>query len=218
MSLSREITDALETLHYASASVQAVMNSSASDNRFSRAMEALDRLAHEKQIPIAIVGGLAAIRYGYPAVTEDIDIAIARDQIPEFVIAAPTYGFEIAWRAESDWHTLTHGDVEINVVPEGGKAQDSSPTTIPSPAELGVAEGLDYANLAGWMELKISSGRRKDQTHVIEVLKKCSEAAIDSIRDHLRRVHDTYLQKLNELAEEAELERQQEARRRPPQH
>lgn len=83
---------------------------------------------------------------------------------------------------------------------------------------MGVAAGLDYASLAGWMELKISSGRRKDHTHVIEVLKKCRTTAIDSVRSHLQCVHESYFEKFNELAAEAEIERQQEAQRRPPSH
>jgi hypothetical protein len=107
-----------------------------------------------ESIPIAIVGGLGAIRCGYPAATQHIDVAIARDQLDAFVAAAPAYGFKIAWNAPSGWRTLTHDDVEINVVPEGGKAKNSSPTTIPGPTVLGVERGLDYASLAGWIELK----------------------------------------------------------------
>ncbi len=70
--LSPEIARALQTLQHRSASVAAVMNTPSSDNRFTRALLALEKLAIQENIPIAIVGGLAAIRYGYPAVTEDI--------------------------------------------------------------------------------------------------------------------------------------------------
>ena len=122
-------------------------------------------------IPIAIVGGLAAIRYGYPAVTEDIDVAIKRDHLDKLVTCAIKYGFRVSWQAELGWHTLEHGDVEIKVVPEGGRARNDAPTTIPGPDGMGVHSGVDYADLNHWMELKISSYRRKDQTHIVEVLK-----------------------------------------------
>jgi uncharacterized protein (UPF0147 family) len=35
------------------------------DNRFAAALSALETLATSQNIPIAIVGGLGAIRYGY---------------------------------------------------------------------------------------------------------------------------------------------------------
>jgi hypothetical protein len=182
-------------------------------NRFTVAFNALEQMAREYDMPIAIVGGLGAIHYGYPATTEDIDVAIASDQLQTLLNVAPQFGFRIAWRAESGWHTLTLGEVEINVVPEGRRARDDSPTTIPGPKQLGVQHGLDYANLEGWMELKISSGRRKDFTHVVEVLKKCDQDAVDKIRQHLEAIHLNYLSTFNQLATEAIQERQQEDQR-----
>ena len=79
-----------------------------------------------------------------------------------------------AFTVESRWHTVEFEDVEINVVPEGGTARNDSPTLIPSPASMRVSSDIDYADLPHWGELKVSSWRRKDQTHVVEVLKSVS--------------------------------------------
>jgi hypothetical protein len=212
--LSADITSALEILNFRSASVQAVMNSSKSDNRFTRAIMALDDLAQRERVPIAIVDGLAAIHYGYPAVTEDIDIAISRVDLEKLINKAVDYGFKVVWKADSGWHTLEHGDVEINVVPEGGRAKKDSPTTIPGPVAMGVSSGIDYADPPHWVELKISSNRRKDQTHIVEVLKVQTLAMRNQIEDHLKSVHSQYLSLFRELAAEAELERNQESERR----
>jgi len=70
-----------------SESVRAVLFSE--ENRFSSALAALERLSLGEAIPIAIVDGLGAIRYGYPAATQDIDIAIAKQQLEAFIAAAP---------------------------------------------------------------------------------------------------------------------------------
>ena len=210
MPLSNDIIAALSILARGSESVGAVMESDSSENRFTKALQDLQRLSERHNIPIAIVGGLGAIRYGYPAATQDIDVAIGKSQLERFTRFAPDFGFEIAWRAESGWPTLTHGDVEINVIPEGGKAKNTSPTTIPGPTEMGVLTGLGYASLASWMELKISSGRQKDFAHVVEVLKKCDAEQIELVRGHLAKVHPTYFETLNRLSEEAEDEKQQE--------
>ncbi len=214
MPLSDEIFEALATLSRRAESVSAVMGTANSDNRFTVALEALEKLAQDQSMPIAIVGGLAAIHYGYPAVTEDIDVAIAIEHLEILLDVAPRYGFKVAWRAQSGWHTLTHNDVEINIVPEGGRAKDASPTTIPSPMQLGVPSGIGYASLPRWTELKISSGRQKDRAHVVEVLKKCDSDSIEVIRHHLANVHDNYLQLFEQLATQAEEERQQENKRR----
>src|SRR5262249_993678 len=141
--LADDIVAAIATLERGSESVRAVMMGES--NRFGRALEDLQKLADAEGFPIAIVGGLGAIRYAYPAGTQDIDIAVGRDHLDALLCAVPRFGFKVAWQAKSGWHTLTHGDVEINVVPEGGKARNNAPTAIPGPVQLGVDAGLGYA-------------------------------------------------------------------------
>ncbi len=128
-------------------------------------------------------------------------------------MAASTDGFGVAWRSENGWHTVRFGDVGINVVPEGRRARDDVPTTIPGPQNLGVSQGLNYAEVTGWMELKISSNRRKDQVHVIEVLKRLDSETIESIRNFLSAVHEMYLRRFDDLAADAQGERDQENHR-----
>ena len=212
--LTTEIELALSTLSRGCEGIDAVLDMSADGNRFSRALTDLQRLAHEQGIPIAIVGGLAAIRYGYPAATQDIDIAVRKVQLGTLVAAAPRYGFTIAWESSSGWHTLMHGDVEINIVPEGGRARDSSPTEIPGPQQMGVDSGLEYASIESWVELKISSGRQKDRAHVVEVLKKTDEMTVETIHQHLANVHLQYESTFRQLLTEAIEERRQEKGRR----
>ena len=55
-------------------------------------MEDLQRLSINEKIPIAIVGGLGAIRYGYPAATQDINIAVAQNQLAKLILSAPDTG------------------------------------------------------------------------------------------------------------------------------
>jgi hypothetical protein len=210
--LADDIVAAIATLERGSESVRAVMTGES--NRFGRALEDLQKLADSEGFPIAIVGGLGAIRYGYPAATQDIDIAVGRDHLDALLRAAPLFGFKVAWEAKSGWHILAHGDVEINVVPEGGKARNNAPTAIPGPVQLGVDAGLGYASLPGWMELKLSSGRQKDRAHVVEVLKISQSDAIGAARRHLAGVHQQYLalfdQLLQQASEEAAQEREHE--------
>lgn len=190
------------------------MNTNSDSNRFSLALTDLQRLSLEKNIPIAIVGGLAAIRYGHAAATQDIVVAVGQQSLPNLILLAPAYGFKLVWESKLGWHTLTHGDVEIKIVPEGGKARDTSPTTIPSPEQMGVSSGLLYTRIESWMELKISSGRQKDRAHVVEVLKKSTSAMIERIREHLQRTHATYLEQFNLLLAESIAEGRQEQDRR----
>jgi hypothetical protein len=204
----------IHTLIRGSEGIDAVMNTVGEENRFVRALTALQRLAVDRSIPIAVVGGLGAIRYGYPAATQDIDIAVGKSELAGLIKSCGEYGFRVAWESKTGWHTLEFGDVEINVVPEGGKARDEAPTTIPSPLDMGVAEGLDYATIESWTELKISSGRQKDRAHVVEVLKKADSPTIERIRNHMTGVHADYETTFTQLLSEAEDERRREQGRR----
>jgi hypothetical protein len=219
--LASQIKLALNTLARGSEGISAVLNTktqwkmdATDENRFSKALGDLQRLSEEQNIPVAIVGGLAAIRYGYPAATQDIDVAIGQGQLDALISAATRYHFNVAWESKLGWHTLMHGDVEINIVPEGGRARDSSPTTIPGPPAMGVDAGLQYARLESWVELKISSDRQKDRAHVVEVLKKTEQPMIQTIRDHLAGVHAQYLSQFEQLLKQSQEEGEQEQRRR----
>jgi hypothetical protein len=211
ISISPELRAGADVLERGSESIRAV--TAGEQNRFTRAFNALNQLALASGTPLAIVGGLAAIHFGYPAVTEDIDVVVARDALDRLLVDAPQFGFKVKWRSDVGWHTLQFEDVEINIVPEGGKARDSAPTTIPGPTKLGVAAGLGYSDLPGWIELKLSSGRAKDRTHIVEVLKTSAPDKISEIRRHVSGVHSQYGELLDQLIEEATEEKRQESDR-----
>jgi len=210
-SISPELRAGAAILERASESVRAVIEKE--QNRFTRAFEALNGLARANNTSLAVVDGLAAIHFGYPAVTEDIDVVASRDVLDGLLTEAPKFGFKVKWRSKVGWHTLVFEDVEINIVPEGGKARDSAPTTIPGPTLLGVAAGLGFSSLPGWIELKLSSGRAKDRTHLVEVLKALSPEQIAGAERHIASVHKRYAQLLAELIAEARAEKDQESRR-----
>ena len=212
--LTSQIDQAIAILSRGCEGIEAVMSTNLESNRFTNALEDLQRLSKENQIPIAIVGGLAAIRYGYPAATQDIDVAISKRDLSTLLFVSPRYGFKVVWESKIGWHTLTHGHVEINIVPEGGRARDTSPTEIPGPMDMGVNSGLDYARIESWVELKISSGRQKDRAHIVEVLKKSEQSAIKRIVDHLLHIDESYKKTFEELLVQAIEERQQEQNRR----
>jgi hypothetical protein len=210
-SLRPELRAGAAVLERGSESIRAV--TAREQNCFTRAFDALNRLALANGTPFAVVGGLAAIHFGYPAITENVDIVVARDALDRLIAEAPQFGFKVKWRSKAGWHTLQFEDVEINIVPEGGRARDSAPTTIPGPRDLGVASGLGFSDLPGWIELKLSSGRAKDRTHIIEVLKILAPDKIAEIRRHVSTVHARYRKLLDQLIGEANEEKQQESDR-----
>jgi len=209
--LSDAILETIDILSRGSESVRAVLMGE--ENRFTRALVDLKVLAEKENIPLAIVGGLGAIRYGYPAATQDIDIVVAKIHRDTILQAAFRHGFTITEQAKTGWHTLMHGDVEINIVPDGAKARTSAPTTIPGPETLGVSHGLGYADLPGWMELKLSTGRQKDKAHIVEVLKTLLPEQFPTVRNRIASVDPAYLRLLDELHVEAMDEKEQEKRR-----
>src|SRR5262249_7128329 len=140
--------------------VAAVRGHGSPDDKFAVTLELLDELSRKEDIPIAIVGGLAAIHHGYERFTKDIDIVIGRSHLDPLIRVAPQYGIKVIWRDPHGWHKLRYGGVDIEVVPEGGVPRKDAPTTIPGVRQLGVQQGARYANLPGWMETKLASDRQ----------------------------------------------------------
>ncbi|MBA3313830.1 MAG: hypothetical protein M3552_11940 [Planctomycetota bacterium] len=176
--------------------------------RFSATFDALERLADEQGIAIAVVGGMAAVHHGYATTTEDVDILLASAQADDFLRAAPTYGFIVRRRFPRGRYVLEHSSgVELDVVPEGGRPRDDAPAPIPSPTHVGVSHGLAYASLEGWIEIKLGANRLKDRAHVVEVLKTLEASTVERIKRHLHSVHSVLVQRFEELADIAESER-----------
>ncbi|MHB1426644.1 MAG: hypothetical protein ACYC3I_26075 [Gemmataceae bacterium] len=193
--------------------VAAVNRPGEENSELDRTLDILQTLSRKEGIPLAIVGGMAAIKHGYERFTNDIDVVVAQQHLDALTRVAPQYGIKLIRRDAHGWHKLQYEGVKIEVVPEGAKPRKDAPTTIPGPRQLGVSAGLGYANLEGWMETKLGSGRRQDQADVVQVLKKADPATIEKIREHIASVHAIYLRLLEELATAAEEEKQQEKER-----
>jgi hypothetical protein len=185
-------------------------------SEFDRALRVLEELSRKEGIPIAIIGGMTAIKYGYKRYTKDIDVVVAQPHLDTLIRVAPKYGIKVIWHDPKGWHKFEYEGVRIEVVPEGAKPRKDAPVMIPGPQQLGVSEGSGYASIEGWIETKLGSGRAFDRGDVVQVLKKTDPTTIAKIREHITTVHAAYLRLFDELASAAEEEKEQEAERGGP--
>jgi len=166
--------------------------------RYGRVIRAIDRLLERVNCGAVVAGGWAVWRHGYLGrVTQDVDIVIPADRIDELLRVAAVSGFTVLPARAGIWPKLLHKESGINVdiLPEGaipGTSSKPAPTPIPHPARLG-AEGshLTYIHLCGLIELKLAAGRTRDESDVIELI-RANANQIDTLREHLRGVHDHY--------------------------
>lgn len=193
--------------------VAAVKGDESLESRFTKALSTLKTLARKEGIPLAIVGGLAAIHFGYERFTKDIDIVAGSGHLDILARVAPRYGIQVVWKDPDGWHKLQCAGVAIDVVPEGRKPRNDAPAGIPGPEELGVREGAEFAGIDGWMETKLGSYRVQDRADIVQVIKVTTAAAIKRIRKRLAKTHATYLERFDELAQTADEEIDQERER-----
>ena len=166
------IIDAAEAMVDLERMVAAVKGRGRRRNRSSpRLLATLKTLARKEGIPLAIVGGLAAIHHGYERFTKDIDVVVRSGNLDILTRVAPHYGIKVIWNDPDGWHKLECEGVPIDVVPEGRKPRKDAPCAIPGPEQLGVRKGAGYAGIAGWMETKLGSYRVQDQADVVQVIK-----------------------------------------------
>lgn len=208
-----KLIDAAEAMSNLERTVAAVKNQGAQDSKIAKALAALEVLSRKESIPLAIIGGLAAIHHGYERFTKDIDVVVPSENLDVITRVAPKYKIKVIWNDPEGWHKLQCEGVSIDVVPEGRKARKDAPTEIPGPEKLGVADGADYADIAGWMETKLSSYRVQDRADVVQVIKVTNTTALRKIRKQLGIVHPIYLQRFEELLSAAEEEKVQERER-----
>lgn len=208
-----KILDAADAMLTLERMVAAVKGDELQESTFGRALATLETLSRKEGIPIAIVGGLAAIYHGYERFTKDIDIAVRSSNLDVLARVAPRYGIKVIWKDPEGWHKLQCEGVSIDVVPEGRKPRKDAPTMIPSPEHLGVRKGAGYAKLAGWMETKLGSFRVQDQADVVQVIKLTSAATVRRTRKFLGKAHTIYLQRFDELLAAAKDEKEQERER-----
>src|SRR5438105_1437301 len=187
------IIDAAEAIDTLERMVAAVKGHEVQESKFAKALATLKSLSRKEGIPLAIVGGVAAIHHGYERFTKDIDVVVQSRNLDILTRVAPQYGIKVIWKDPDGWHKLQCEGVPIDVVPEGRKPRKDAPTPIPGPEQLGVREGAGYAKLGGWVETKLGSWRVQDKADVVSVIKVTTPATLKRIRKQLEKVHAIYL-------------------------
>src|SRR2546428_12498115 len=86
--------------------VAAVKGQEVQDSKFAKALATLKTLSRKEGIPLAIVGGLAAIHHGYERFTKDIDVVVRSGNLNVLTRVAPLYGVKVIWNDPEGWHKL----------------------------------------------------------------------------------------------------------------
>lgn len=183
--------------------------------RYGRVVKAIDHLLASLGCESVVADGWAVWRHGYVArLTQDIDIVLPKDHIPEFLRVASISGFEILPRPEGRWPKMLHKDtsIEVDILPEGGRPGTltrPAPTTIGHPSDLGAAgTALCYITLPALIELKLAAGRTRDENDVAELVRTNADR-IDEIKMHLATVHPDYGREFDRLVQRAREQEEQ---------
>jgi hypothetical protein len=173
--------------------------------RYGRVVRAIDTVLHACNCEAVVSGGWAVWRHGYVGcVTQDVDVAIPKANVDDFLRAADVSGFEAVSQPEGRWPKLRHREtgIEVDVLPEGGRpgtASRPAPTTIPHPNSMGGVRGqLKYISLPSLIELKLAAGRLRDEADVVELARE-NRDRWNEIRRHLAAVHTQYANRFEEL-------------------
>ena len=152
--------------------------------RYGRVIRAIDKVLAACDCEAVVAGGWAVWRHGYIGrVTQDVDIALPKARVDEFLQAASVSGFDIVSQEEGHWPKLQHREtgVDVDILPEGGRpgtASRPAPTTIPHPTAMGAVRGkLKYSSLLSLIELKLAAGRLRDEADVLEFARENREMA-----------------------------------------
>jgi hypothetical protein len=176
--------------------------------RYGRVVRALNQVLSACSCEAVVGGGWAVWRHGYLGrVTQDVDIALPKTRIDEFLRAASVSGFEVMNQPEGSWPKLLHREtgIEVDILPEGGRpgtASRPAPTTIPHPNQMGAAHGmLKYISLSSLIELKLAAGRLRDEADVVELARE-NRDRLEEVRRHLVAVHSQYAARFEELLQQ----------------
>jgi hypothetical protein len=176
--------------------------------RYGRVVRALDQVLSACGCEAVVGGGWAVWRHGYVGrVTQDVDIALPKTSIDEFLRAALVSGFDVMKQPEGSWPKLLHREtgIEVDILPEGGRpgtASRPAPTTIPHPSQMGAARGvLKYISLSSLIALKLAAGRLRDDADVVELARE-NRDRLEAVRQHLAVVHSQYAARFDELLQQ----------------
>jgi hypothetical protein len=177
--------------------------------RYGRVVKAIDHVLATLKCEAVVAGGWAVWCHGYFArMTQDIDIALAKENVDAFLQGAAVSGFEVLPQPEGRWPKLRHREtgVQVDILPEGerpGTPHKPAPTTIPNPSVMG-ASGclLRYVHLPALVEVKLAAGRARDESDIIELMRANPESAA-TVREHVASVHDEYVEAFDRLLQRA---------------
>jgi hypothetical protein len=176
--------------------------------RYGRVIQALDQVLAACDCEAVVGGGWAVWRHGYVGrVTQDVDIVLPTDRIEDVQRTASVTGFDVLTPAPGRWPKLMHREtgIQVDILPEGGRPGTPArpaPTTIAHPREMGAERGaLHYIALPSLVELKLAAGNLRDEADVLELARENRER-LNEIRAHLKRVHEQYARRFDELVAE----------------
>jgi hypothetical protein len=92
--------------------------------RYGRVVRALDRVLNACNCEAVVGGGWAVWRHGFVGrVTQDVDIALPKASVDDFLQAASVSGFEMISQPEGRWPKMRHREtgIEVDILPEGGR-------------------------------------------------------------------------------------------------
>ena len=167
------------------------------------AMRAVADRLNELGIPYAVVGGLAAFRYGLPRFTEDVDLLVTAEGHEEIKGNLRGRGYLPPFEGSKNLRdTVRNVRIEFLITgnyPGDGKAK---PVAFPDPADVGTEiDGVRYVRLETFLELKLASGmtapdRPKDLGDVTEMIRTrrlprdLGERLNPFVRDEYERLWD----------------------------
>lgn len=178
--------------------------------RFGRVVRDIDHVLAATDCPAVLAGGWAVWRHGYVGrITQDVDVALPKDKVAEFLRAAALAGFVVLSQEPGRWPKLEHREtgIRVDILPEGerpGTASRPAPTVIRNPTAMG-ADGprLCYVGVDSLFELKLAAGRARDESDLVELIRAHPER-IASIREHVSKIHPNYAEALDRLVQRAD--------------
>jgi len=155
-------------------------------DRIERAVENVkDRLKrvtsalNAAEVPYAIIGGnavqhwVAQVDESVVRNTRDVDIILNRTDIPRAIVALEPHGF-IFRQAAGVSMFLDGPDAKardaVHVVFAGEKVRDTYTEPVPSLDEFVMMQDARTLNLDALVRMKLTSFRRKDQVHILDMI------------------------------------------------
>jgi hypothetical protein len=141
-------------------------------------LEKITRRLKELNIPYAVAGGMALFFHGVRRFTEDVDILIRREDLPEIHHRLEGLGYIPVFSGSKNLRDAESG-VRIEFLVSGDYPGDGKPKPVSFPDPVSVSiekDGILWLSLPALIELKLASGmtnpaRLKDLADVQELIR-----------------------------------------------